>query len=129
MRTYEVIFILSPGLDPDAAENRAGEIRQTMTNAGVNVLYTESWGKRKLAYYVKKQNFGYYFFWQVEVNNETLRELDRMMKLQDNILKFIIVKGETDAVGQATPFMASERVKEVKEIKEPKEEEDEEEEG
>jgi len=104
VRLYEMIYILSPGLDPDAAEKRAGEIQKTIENANVKVLYTESWGKRKLAYYVKKQNYGFYFFLQVEVDNEILKELDRLMKLQENVLKFIIVRLDADKVGKATPF-------------------------
>lgn len=113
MRNYECIYILSPDLEPEGAEKRSGEIKKTIEEAGVKVLYSESWGKRKLAYQVKKQSYGYYFFYQIELETDILKELDRLLKYQDNVIKFMIVRVESDKIGKPTHFHSEKTKEEV----------------
>lgn len=104
LRNYEVIFILNAALDGEAAEKEANTVIKSFETIGASILYDETWGRRKLEYEIKKQRFGFFKFVQIEANEETRAEIERTLKLNLNVLKFMIVRIEADQVGKKTPF-------------------------
>jgi small subunit ribosomal protein S6 len=100
LRNYECIYIVTPALDEEQAAIRSRDIIKLMETIGATIRHTESWGKRKLAYEVKKQRFGYYFLVHLDCDNTALREVDRNLKLHEDVIKYMIVQLEPDRVGK-----------------------------
>jgi len=94
MRKYEVIFILHPSLDEDAVKANIEKFKGVVENGGGTIDNVDFWGKRKLAYEIAKVNDGYYTLMNFTANPELPRELDRIFRITDGVLRHIIVKQE-----------------------------------
>ncbi|MBB6629925.1 MULTISPECIES: 30S ribosomal protein S6 [Clostridium] len=94
MRKYETIFILHPTMEEEAVKANIEKFKGVIeTNGGV-VDNVDFWGKRKLAYEIKKVNEGYYTLINFSANPELPKELDRIFRITDGIVRHIIVKEE-----------------------------------
>jgi len=92
MRTYEVIFIVRPEL-PEAEVDALVELmQQGVAGAGGQVPKVDKWGKRPLAYRVSGQSEGYYVYFEVEGAGDSLRELERRLKVAEPVIKFFSVR-------------------------------------
>jgi small subunit ribosomal protein S6 len=92
MRKYETFFIVDPDL-PDEMNSVVDEKFQSIvTSNGGNVLTYVPWGKKKLAYPVKKHTRGLYVLMEYAGGSELVAELERNMRLDERIIKFITVK-------------------------------------
>ncbi|MFQ5663218.1 MAG: 30S ribosomal protein S6 [Terriglobia bacterium] len=92
MRIYEVIFILRPELPEAEAEAVVEQMQQSVAGAGGQVTKVEKWGKRALAYRVGAYREGYYVFFEIEGSGETLRELERRLKVAEPVVKIFSVR-------------------------------------
>jgi len=94
MRKYETFFIMDPDL-PDEVNNVVDEkLKSIVTSDGGQVLTYVPWGKKKLAYTVKKRTRGHYILMEYSGGPKLVAELERNMRLDERILKFITVKLE-----------------------------------
>ncbi|AXB81265.1 30S ribosomal protein S6 [Megasphaera hexanoica] len=91
MNKYEVMFIAKP-LEDAEVDPIAEFVSNLIKKNGGNVEKVDRWGKRHLAYPVKKQADGNYVLINFEADPEVIKEIDRVMKIQDDILKHLIVK-------------------------------------
>jgi len=92
MRRYEVIFIVQPDLSEEETKTIAEKYLQIITAQKGTIIKTEDWGKRRLAYDINKQSKGTYILVDFYGPGSMIRELERNLKIDDNILKFITVK-------------------------------------
>jgi len=91
-RTYEIIFIVDPDAD-DAEVMRLTEAAQKIiTDQGGNVTKTEMMGKRKLAYEISHKRDGIYVLLEVEGSGAEIAELERRMRVNDRILRYMTVR-------------------------------------
>jgi small subunit ribosomal protein S6 len=95
MRTYEVLFILSPQVPEEEATALIGEFRSVVEKLGATMKNEESWGRRRLAYPINKSNEGVYHLFVVE-SDGSLAELDRRAKNSDKVLRHMIVRTDLD---------------------------------
>ena len=93
MNKYEVMFIAKP-LEDAEVDPIAEFVSNLIKKNGGNVEKVDRWGKRHLAYPVKKQADGNYVLINFEADPAVIKEIDRVMKIQDDILKHLIVKIE-----------------------------------
>jgi small subunit ribosomal protein S6 len=91
-REYETIFILRPDLANDAISAVNTKIRQVVEGAGGKLLKIENWGRRKLAYEVKKQLKGIYLFWKYLGDAGLVDEVERNLRLSDQVIRYYSVK-------------------------------------
>ena len=92
MRRYETIFIVPADLPEDQTNALIERYRSLVVkNKGI-VVKVEKWGKRKLAYEIKKQIRGFYILMDLVSVHAAITELERNFKIDDKILKFITVK-------------------------------------
>ena len=91
MNKYEVMFIAKP-LEDAEVDPIAEFVSNLIKKNGGNVEKVDRWGKRHLAYPVKKQADGNYVLINFEADPDVIKEIDRVMKIQDDILKHLIVK-------------------------------------
>ena len=75
---------LGSALRIEALQGRVAELEQKV----------EELGKKKLAYEIKKFNTGYYFYYEIEANKETIEEFDRVARLNENLLRHLIIRVE-----------------------------------
>ena len=92
MRKYETIFILSPSFEEEAVKATIEKFKGVIENGGGTVENVDFWGKRKLAYEIAK--VGYYTLINFTANTELPRELDRIFRITDGVIRHIIVKEE-----------------------------------
>ncbi len=126
MRLYEVVYILDPALDESAVTAKLEKFHDLATSAGGEVSAVDLWGSRQLAYPVGKQRAGYYVVAQFTAAPEALPEYERLLKLDEEVLRYLLVLNE----GEPTSGMSilSEVVKPPREDDEDEDEEEEEEE-
>ena len=91
MNKYETIIILNSNLEEEATKSVITKVTDLIANHGT-VESTEEWGKKKLAYPIKKQNEGYYVLINFSSNPDFIDELERVYNSTDEIIKHIVVK-------------------------------------
>ena len=94
MRTYETMFITAPTVGPDAYERLVGNFEKVIAENGGNLTNTIKWGRKRLAYEIQKFKEGIYTIFEFEAPGDLIKELERRLKLNDSILKFLTVKTE-----------------------------------
>ncbi|WP_294351928.1 30S ribosomal protein S6 [uncultured Clostridium sp.] len=94
MRKYETIFILDPSFDEETVKANIEKFKGVIENGGGTVENVDFWGKRKLAYEIAKVNEGFYTLVNFTAGAELPRELDRIFKITDGVIRHIIVKEE-----------------------------------
>jgi small subunit ribosomal protein S6 len=95
MRTYEVLFILSPQVPEEEATTLINEFRGVAEKTGATLKSEEAWGRRRLAYPIHKFNEGNYHLFVFE-SDASLAELDRRMKNSDKVIRHMIVRTDLD---------------------------------
>ena len=95
MRTYEVLFILSPQVPEEEATALQGEFKRVAESTGATLKSEDAWGRRRLAYPIQKFNEGIYHLFVFE-SASSLAELDRRMKNSDRVLRHMIVRTDED---------------------------------
>ncbi len=92
MRIYEELFIVKPDAPEEEVDQFVETLRTQLTNSGATVDKVEKWGKRKLAYKVDKYREGAYVLFQFGANAETVKELERRLRVSDVVIKFLTVR-------------------------------------
>ena len=95
MRTYEVLFILSPQVTEEESTTLINDFKGIAANIGANLKSEDAWGRRRLAYPIHKFNEGIYHLFVLESEN-SLSELDRRMKNVDRVLRHVIVRTDLE---------------------------------
>ena len=92
MRTYEELFIIKPDAPEEEADQFVEQLRTQLTSAGATVDKIDKWGKRRLAYRVDKYREGSYVLFQFTAGPESVKELERRLRVADMVLKFLTVR-------------------------------------
>ena len=91
MRRYELLSILNSEITEEELDNMVEKITQGIKKEGVEIFGVDKWGKRRLAYEIKKSKKGFYFLVQFSCEQQTLREIEKSLKFIDGIERFMIV--------------------------------------
>lgn len=94
MRKYEVMFIVKPDLEEAEINKVAEEMKKVLTDKAAKILEEKKMGQRELAYEIKKFKTGYYFLYVVEANSEAINEFDRIAKINENVIRHLVIKVE-----------------------------------
>ncbi|MCO1601444.1 MULTISPECIES: 30S ribosomal protein S6 [Desulfosporosinus] len=92
MKAYELLYIIRPDLDEEATTalvDRLGGL--VASNGGAN-LTVEKWGKRRLAYEINDYKEGQYILMNFEGEGRTSQEIERVMKISDDVIRFLTVR-------------------------------------
>jgi small subunit ribosomal protein S6 len=92
MRIYEELFIVRPDATAEELDPLIEQIKGIVTATGGTLDKTEKWGVRRLAYRVMKQREGFYILLQFTATAETVKEVERRLRVNDMVLKFITVR-------------------------------------
>jgi small subunit ribosomal protein S6 len=106
MRLYESVFIARQDVSTQLVETLTKDFSAIIENGGGKIHKHEYWGLRALAYRVKKNRKGHYVMLNIEADNDTLREYERIMGLNEDILRFMNVSIEEVEEGPSVMMQA-----------------------
>jgi small subunit ribosomal protein S6 len=92
MRIYEELFIAKPDATDEEVDQFVEQLKTHLTTTGATVDKVDKWGKRRLAYRVDKYREGAYVLLQFSAGPETVKELERRLRVSDLVLKFLTVR-------------------------------------
>jgi small subunit ribosomal protein S6 len=96
-RLYDLIFIARPATPEDEIKKVVSGIETTCAEKGAKIEKTEHWGTRKLAYRVAKHREGIYVYQQIRTtHSELIAELERRLRVQDVVIKYLTVRLDED---------------------------------
>jgi small subunit ribosomal protein S6 len=95
MNEYELMVIVRPEADSDAVEAINAQVATWISSRGGEIVNSNVWGRRKLAYAIDKQTEGTYVVHELKLEGKALAEVERNVKLHDQILRYVFIrKGE-----------------------------------
>ncbi len=94
MNKYELMFIVRTDMEEAEIKKTAESMKKVLTDKNAKMLEEKVMGQRELAYEMKKMKTGYYFLFTVEATSEAINEFDRVSRINENILRHLIVKVE-----------------------------------
>jgi small subunit ribosomal protein S6 len=95
MRTYELTFVVDPRLSDEQTDTLCGEYRQMIESGGGHVEHMDDWGRRKLAYPIRKLEEGRYFLFHISAEGgNPAEEVEHRMRQNEDILRFLTVRTE-----------------------------------
>ncbi len=96
MRKYEVMFIVRPDITDEDLDKLVANLETNVTGAGGKVAHVERMGKRRLAYVVRKFQDGNYVLFQIEAPGSVIKELERRLRVTEQVIKFITVRTDEE---------------------------------
>jgi small subunit ribosomal protein S6 len=110
MRTYELMVVLDPRMSEDEAAGLTDDIRTLLGNSGAEILKTDVWGRRKLAYEIQKLTEGRYvlFYLSTEDGNHSLPTVERRLQQHDQVLRYLTVRTDEDLRRAGLPLPTAE---------------------
>ncbi len=91
-RAYEVMYIVDPSTDAENLQTINTEIQELIETEGGKIVLNEDMGKRQLAYKIKQFTEGYYFLFEVEGSGSEIAEVERRMRVNDKIFRYLTVR-------------------------------------
>jgi len=97
MRNYELLYIIRPDAESDTVQAVTEKFQGIITSGGGEITKHEVWGKRRLAYEIRKFREGIYVLVQFKAQPAVVAELDRVLRITDEVMRHIIVKDAASA--------------------------------
>ena len=94
MRSYECIFIINPELEAEEISAVVEKYSSLVTTNGGEITKVDEWGRRRLAYEIQKRRDGYYVLMEYKGAADFVAELERVMLIDENIMKFLVTRKE-----------------------------------
>jgi len=98
--TYESAILINAALDDQQIEAILTKVKDFIVNNGGQVREFENWGRKRLAYPVEKSKIGYYAIYRFDAPSDIVAKLERTYSLDEQILRFITLKLNSDALEQ-----------------------------
>lgn len=92
MRNYECMIILDPTLETEGIDNSINRFQEIIAKNGGKVENVSKWGRRRLAYKIGQNTEGFYVVLTLQGENQTVSELDRVLKITDEVIRHVIVR-------------------------------------
>jgi small subunit ribosomal protein S6 len=105
MRAYETTFVMAPTLDTEGFQAEVDQLKKLIASHGGTITAEKEWGRRRLAFPIRDHSEGIYHILRFDYEPEGLPELDRWFKLNENVLRALVILdegGSLDHVGQAS---------------------------
>ncbi len=106
MPLYESVFIARQDISSAQAEQLTTEFSEIITNMGGEIKNTEFWGLRSLSYKIKKNRKGHYVLLHIEAPAEAIAEMERLMRLNEDVLRYITLRMEELPEGPSAIVLA-----------------------
>jgi len=97
---YESAVLINAALDDEQIEAIIARIKETIVSNGGEISEMENWGRKRLAYTVKKSKIGYYVIFRFDAPPNIVSKLERFYSLDEYILRFLTIHLDNDAIEQ-----------------------------
>ena len=94
MNKYEIMFIVRPDMEEAEIKKTAEEVKKVLTEKNATIVEEKAMGQRELAYEINKFSTGYYYLFIVEASTEAVKEFDRVARINESLLRHLVVKVE-----------------------------------
>lgn len=94
MNKYEIMFIVRPNMEEAEIKKTADTMKKVLTERKAKILEEKAIGQRELAYEIQKFSTGYYYLFVVETTKEVEQEFNRVARINENVIRHLIVKVE-----------------------------------
>jgi small subunit ribosomal protein S6 len=91
MPLYELGVIIDPEVPPEEETGALERLETIITEAGGEIVDKDAWGRRQLAYPIRKKNYGVYHFWKFNVDGDALEKLNFEMRTNDAVMRSLIL--------------------------------------
>ena len=105
MNKYEIAVLYHPDLEIDL-EKATSRVEKIFTDNGGEVKNVDNWGKRKLAYPIKKNEHAVYVFYTVELPAQSVRKIESTLNITDEVVRFLITRPDLKAIAKAEALKA-----------------------
>jgi small subunit ribosomal protein S6 len=92
MNNYELALVVNAKIEDDAREAVVNSVKDLITRFNGTITNVDDWGKKRLAYEIKKMHEGYYYFIQFDADSTVPSELDSRIRIMENVLRFLCVR-------------------------------------
>ncbi len=96
MRNYEITYIVHPDIEEAAFKKLNDQVAKWIKDGGGKITNTDIWGKRKMAYAIRKQSEGQYVLLKADMEPSFGSELERQLGLQESVLRYMIIAAEAE---------------------------------
>jgi small subunit ribosomal protein S6 len=96
MEIYESLFIIRPSLNDEETTNLFDKMKGVVEKNGATLMKAENWGRKKLAYEIKRERKGTFVYLYFKGPGQVVGELERSYRLEDSIIKFLTVRLEKE---------------------------------
>lgn len=100
MNQYEIAVLYHPDLEVDLTKAEE-KVTKIITDNGGKVTATDNWGKRKLAYPIKRQDYAVYVFYTVDMPGEGVQKVESTLNITDEVIRYLIVRPDLKAIAKA----------------------------
>jgi len=100
MNQYEVAVLYHPGLEIDL-EKGSGKVEKIFADNKGKVVNSDNWGKRKLAYPIKKNESAVYVIYTVDLPAEYVKKVESVLNITDEVIRFLITRPDLKAIAKA----------------------------
>jgi small subunit ribosomal protein S6 len=111
IRHYETMFIVKPTLTEEETKAQIDLVKSNIEKNGGEIVSVDDMGTRQLAYEIQKNKRGYYYVIYFKAPTESIKELERNYRINENILRFIFIKSESKTEIKQWTQMAEEAAK------------------
>ena len=94
MNKYEIMFIVRPDMEEADIRKTAESMKKVLTDAKAKIIEEQAMGQKELAYEIRKFATGYYYLFVVEASKEAEAEFNRVARINENLLRHLIVRKE-----------------------------------
>ncbi|MBR1992585.1 MAG: 30S ribosomal protein S6 [Bacteroidales bacterium] len=98
VKQYETVFIVTPVLSEDQMKETVKKYTDFLTNRGAEIVFTNNWGMRKLAYPIKKKSSGFYYLIEFKAEGNVIADLEVAYKRDERLLRFLTVSLDKHAI-------------------------------
>ena len=92
MNKYELALVINAKIEDDARTDAIEKIKALIEKFGGEITNVDEWGKKKLAYEIQKMHEGFYYFIQFEADSQCPAEIERHVRIMDNVLRYLVVR-------------------------------------
>ena len=94
MKDYDLTLVMDPDASGEDRKKQIEKTKKAITELKGKVEKVDEWGRKELAYPVKKKNSGYYFLLAVKLPEEGPMEIEKKLRMDENIIRYLLVKKE-----------------------------------
>ena len=94
MNKYELALVLNAKIEDDARAATLEKAKDLIARFGGTVTNIDEWGKKRLAYEIQKMREGYYYFIQFDANADTPAEIEKRVRILDNVIRYLCVRAD-----------------------------------